>query len=128
MKENIPMVEAQMLIRKPVSSVFQAFIDPQITSRFWFTKSSGERINVAEITQAEMKPLRREMRMIFQDPFASLDPRKTAGHSVAEPLVIHGIGNADIECYQITSRSHDHEPGCRIGSGRDKKRYKGLIC
>ena len=30
-----------MLIRKPVSSVFQAFIDPQITSRFWFTKSSG---------------------------------------------------------------------------------------
>lgn len=35
------MVEAQMLIRKPVSLVFQAFIDPAITTNFWFTKSSG---------------------------------------------------------------------------------------
>ena len=34
-------VEAQMLIRKPVSKVFQAFIDPAVTTNFWFTKSSG---------------------------------------------------------------------------------------
>lgn len=34
-------VETQMLIRKPVSIVFQAFIDPKITTNFWFTKSSG---------------------------------------------------------------------------------------
>lgn len=34
-------VETQMLIRKPVSEVFQAFIDPTITTNFWFTKSSG---------------------------------------------------------------------------------------
>ncbi len=39
--KKIPVVETQMLIRKPVSLVFQAFIDPQITSNFWFTKSSG---------------------------------------------------------------------------------------
>ena len=36
-----PIVETQMLIRKPVSEVFNAFIDPAITTRFWFTKSSG---------------------------------------------------------------------------------------
>ncbi len=36
-----PMVECQMMIRKPVSQVFQAFIDPQVTTKFWFTKSSG---------------------------------------------------------------------------------------
>lgn len=36
-----PIVEAQMLIRKPVAEVFQAFIDPAITTKFWFTKSSG---------------------------------------------------------------------------------------
>src|SRR5690606_3219700 len=36
-----PIVEAQMLIRKPVSAVFQAFIDPVITTKFWYTKSSG---------------------------------------------------------------------------------------
>ena len=36
------MVETQMMIRKPVSIVFQAFIDPAITTNFWFTKSSGQ--------------------------------------------------------------------------------------
>lgn len=39
--ENSVIVEAQMLIRKPVATVFQAFIDPAITTKFWFTKSSG---------------------------------------------------------------------------------------
>lgn len=34
-------VKARMLIHKPVSEVFDAFIDPAITTRFWFTKSSG---------------------------------------------------------------------------------------
>ena len=40
--ETMPMVETQMMIRKPVSIVFQAFIDPAITTNFWFTKSSGQ--------------------------------------------------------------------------------------
>lgn len=34
-------VEAQMLIRKPVAQVFEAFVNPEITTKFWFTKSSG---------------------------------------------------------------------------------------
>jgi len=38
----IPTVETQMLIRKPVNEVFEAFIDPDITTNFWFTKSSGK--------------------------------------------------------------------------------------
>lgn len=42
MDKNIPAVETQMLIKKPVSTVFQAFIDPAITTNFWFTKSSGQ--------------------------------------------------------------------------------------
>ena len=37
-----PMVECQMMIRKPISEVFQAFVDPAITTKFWFTKSSGK--------------------------------------------------------------------------------------
>lgn len=40
--EYIPMVETQMLIRKPVAEVFAAFIDPAITTNFWFTHSSGK--------------------------------------------------------------------------------------
>ena len=38
---QIPTAKAQMLIRKPVREVFEAFIDPAITSKFWFTKGSG---------------------------------------------------------------------------------------
>ena len=39
--QNAPVVKAQMLIRKPVAEVFKAFIDPAVTTQFWFTKSSG---------------------------------------------------------------------------------------
>jgi uncharacterized protein YndB with AHSA1/START domain len=38
---EIPVVRAEMLIRKPVEEVFEAFINPDITTKFWFTKSSG---------------------------------------------------------------------------------------
>ncbi|WP_316821071.1 SRPBCC family protein [Pedobacter gandavensis] len=41
MKTKGGLVEVQMLIRKPVASVFQAFVEPEITKNFWFTKSSG---------------------------------------------------------------------------------------
>lgn len=37
-----PTVKAEMLIRKPVAEVFEAFVDPAITSKFWFTKGSGK--------------------------------------------------------------------------------------
>jgi uncharacterized protein YndB with AHSA1/START domain len=36
-----PVVKAEMLIRKPVEEVYEAFIKPEITTKFWFTKSSG---------------------------------------------------------------------------------------
>ena len=39
--ENAPVVRTQMLIRKPVEEVFEAFVNPAITTRFWFTKSTG---------------------------------------------------------------------------------------
>jgi len=38
---HTPIAKAAMLIRKPIAEVFEAFIDPAITSRFWFTKSTG---------------------------------------------------------------------------------------
>ena len=40
-EKNSPVVETQMLIRRSAAQVFQAFIDPAITTSFWFTKSSG---------------------------------------------------------------------------------------
>src|SRR5690349_89093 len=59
----------------------------------WFRTQDGDRIEIAKISQEEMKPLRREMRMIFQDPFSSLDPRMTVRDLIAEPLVIHNIAS-----------------------------------
>ncbi len=41
MLQEEPIATAQMLIRKPVDEVFEAFVDPAITTKFWFTKSSG---------------------------------------------------------------------------------------
>jgi uncharacterized protein YndB with AHSA1/START domain len=42
MKNEEYTINAQMLIRKPVSEVFRAFIEPEITTNFWFTKSTGK--------------------------------------------------------------------------------------
>lgn len=39
--KQAPAAKAAMLIRKPVAEVFQAFIDPTITTKFWFTRSTG---------------------------------------------------------------------------------------
>jgi len=50
--------------------------------------------DIAGLSQHDMRPFRRSAQMIFQDPYASLDPRMSVGKAVAEPLVIHGIGNA----------------------------------
>ena len=46
-RKNPPIAKAQMLIRKPVSEVFTAFVDPAVTTRFWFTKSSGQLLRTA---------------------------------------------------------------------------------
>jgi oligopeptide/dipeptide ABC transporter ATP-binding protein len=48
--------------------------------------------DVAVFRERELKAFRRNAQMIFQDPFASLNPRMTVGDIVAEPLLVHGIG------------------------------------
>jgi oligopeptide/dipeptide ABC transporter ATP-binding protein len=48
--------------------------------------------DVTHVKGGELRRLRRRMQMIFQDPYASLDPRMTAGGIVAEPLDIHNVG------------------------------------
>ena len=47
-----PTVQAQMLVRRPIDEVFNAFVDPAITTRFWFTRSSGKLEPGAKVTWA----------------------------------------------------------------------------
>jgi peptide/nickel transport system ATP-binding protein/oligopeptide transport system ATP-binding protein len=50
---------------------------------------------IAGLTRRQLKPLRREIQMIFQDPYSSLNPRKTVGAIISEPFVIHGLNKGE---------------------------------
>lgn len=53
----------------------------------------GERIDT--LPDSKLQPLRRDIQFIFQDPYASLDPRQTVGYSIMEPLRVHGVMNEE---------------------------------
>lgn len=63
--------------------------------------SSGEIIfkgqDISDFSQSQMRPLRRELQIIFQDPFASLNPRMSVGEIISEPFEIHGLYNSKAE-------------------------------
>ena len=67
--------------------------------------------DITDVTGAELRPLRREMQMIFQDPYSSLNPRKTVGSIIAEPFAIHGLRTGEGE----RKRSGAGADGARSG-------------
>ena len=54
-------------------------------------RADGSVIEMGQLRRAELRALRREMQMIFQDPFTSLNPRMTLLDLVGEPLLVHGV-------------------------------------
>jgi peptide/nickel transport system ATP-binding protein len=56
-----------------------------------FRTESGAEIDVARLPRKELRPLRRQMQMIFQDPFSSLNPRMTIAEIIGEPLLVNGM-------------------------------------
>ena len=59
-----------------------------------FKTDDGESIDLAQLSLVEMRPIRRQLQMIFQDPFSSLNPRMNIYEIISEPLLVHGIGSS----------------------------------
>ena len=51
--------------------------------------------DITPLSKGELRPVRRSMQIVFQDPFASLNPRMTAGDIVGEPLSVHGLASGE---------------------------------
>jgi peptide/nickel transport system ATP-binding protein len=64
--------------------------------------------DISGLSHKELRPLRREMQIIYQDPYESLDPRYRVRDTVAEPLLIHGIGSSAAERAELVKQALVH--------------------
>jgi ABC-type oligopeptide transport system ATPase subunit len=70
--------------------------------------------NVLQYSKARMRLARRDMQIVFQDPYSSLNPRMRAGDIVEEPLIIHSLGGRDerrarvVELFDLVGLERDH--------------------
>lgn len=72
-----------------------------------FRLPDGRRVDLAQLSDRELKPVRQHAQMVFQDPYSSLNPRMTVRDIVGEPLVIHGMAHGaelDDRVSEILSR------------------------
>ena len=61
----------------------------------WLQRSDRERLNIATLSRADLKSLRRDMQMVFQDPYSSLNPRMNLLQNVGEPLLVNGVASGN---------------------------------
>ncbi|MGH8890713.1 MAG: ABC transporter ATP-binding protein [Acidothermaceae bacterium] len=61
--------------------------------------------DITSLSRRAMRPFRRDVQMIFQDPYGSLNPRRRVGSIIADPLVIHGLGDSRAERKRIVQES-----------------------
>ncbi len=73
-----------------VSRCILRAVDPT-AGQILFRTEAGRVVDVAALPRSELKPLRRQMQMIFQDPYSSLNPRMTLLEIVGEPLLVNGV-------------------------------------
>lgn len=67
-------------------------LDPT-SGQIMYRRPTDEVVDIATLSSQEMRPLRREMQMIFQDPFASLNPRMNLLDIIGEPLLVNGVSS-----------------------------------
>jgi len=94
-----------------------------------YFRLNGEMVNLTKVPRREMKPYRREMQIIFQDPFSSLNPRMTVMEIVAEPLMIHKVVQGDelksrvrelLECVGLKVQHMNRYPYAFSGGQRQR--------
>jgi len=67
-------------------------IDPT-SGEILFHRKDGQVTDLARLSQSDIRPLRRDIQLVFQDPFGSLNPRMTIFEIVSEPLYVNGVRN-----------------------------------
>jgi len=67
---------------------------PPTSGAIRFSPEEGKTIDLAPLSRKALRPLRRHIQMIFQDPYASLNPRMMVGDIIAEPLFVNGVPSA----------------------------------
>src|SRR5258706_10195581 len=67
---------------------------PPTSGAIRFSPEPGTTIDLAPLSRRALRPLRHHLQMIFQDPYASLNPRMMVGDIIAEPLVVNGVSAA----------------------------------
>lgn len=77
-----------------------------------YRRSDGQVVDLAHMSQRTLIPYRRDIRMVFQDPYGSLNPRMTVEQVIGEPLAVAGIGKEEI-------RERVHESLRRVGLRSD---------
>lgn len=85
--------------------------------------------DILALNKTEMTQMRKEMQIIFQDPFSSIDPRKTVGDTIGKPLYIHQVGtkqereqrvNELMECVGLSPRLYNKYPHELDGGRRQR--------
>jgi peptide/nickel transport system ATP-binding protein len=80
-------------------------VDPT-AGQIHFRKKSGEVIDVATLPENRLRPLWREMQMVFQDPFSSLNPRKNLFDIIGEPLLVNGVNSRQKRMDRVAELLH----------------------
>ncbi|MEF3302247.1 ABC transporter ATP-binding protein [Paenibacillus sp. GYB003] len=95
----------------------------------WFRDRTGKEVDVRGLGKRELRAIRRDMQLVFQDPYASLNPRMTVAEIVGEPLVCHGIARggelrrrvaALVETVGLSARHLDRYPHAFSGGQRQR--------
>jgi peptide/nickel transport system ATP-binding protein len=70
---------------------------PSTSGKIEYHFSDGTATQLAQLAPNALRRLRKEIQIIFQDPYSALNPKHTIGNALTEPMLVHGIGSSEVE-------------------------------